>query len=123
MPLHAVPLVNDRLIEAVTEYLQSHDARIFPFTANFDDEKRRAFDRDLRIGLSDLTESGSKRGTSSVGYITSDKRLQAIVREWMDADGEWPKGHDPHNPLGVASLASTLEPDDEAAPAGAVERA
>lgn len=104
MPLHAEPLVNDRLIEAVTDYLQTHDARIFPFTANFDDEKRAAFDRDLRIGLSDLTESGSKRGTSSVGYITSDRRLQVVVREWLDADGEWPKGQDPYNPLGVASV-------------------
>lgn len=107
MPLHAEPLLNDRLIEAVTDYLQTHDARIFPFTANFDAEKRTAFDRDLRIGLSDLTESGSKRGTSSVGYITSDRRLQAVVRDWMDADGEWPKGQDPRNPMGVASVLST----------------
>lgn len=104
MPLHSEPLVHVPLITAVTDYLQSFDASIFPFAEDFDDEKRTAFARDLRIGLSDLTESGSKRGTSSVGYMTSDKRLQTIVREWAEADGGWPKSHDPQNPWGVASI-------------------
>lgn len=104
MPLHSEPLVNVPLITAVTDYLQSYDTSVFQFAAKFDDEKRAAFVRDLRIGLSDLTESGSKRGTSSVGYITSDKRLQTIVNEWAEADGGWPKSHDPANPWGVASI-------------------
>lgn len=105
MPLFADPPINDRLITLVTNYLQTLDPQYFPFTAEFDDEKRAAFVRDLRIGLSDLTESGSKRGTSSVGYTVSDKRLQALIKDWADAEGGWPKGQDPRNPDGVASLA------------------
>lgn len=105
MPLHAKPLINDRLIEHVTEYLQTLDLEYFPFAAAFDDAQRTAFVRDLRIGLSDLTESGAKRGTSSTGYITSDKRLRQVVQDWAAADGGWPLGQDPRNPLGVASVA------------------
>lgn len=105
MPLRAPLLINDRLIEHVTDYLQTLDPAYFPFTAAFDDARREAFVRDLRIGLSDLTESGSKRGTSSVGYITSDKRLHQIVDDWAAADGGWSRGQDPKNPAGVASVA------------------
>ncbi len=105
MPLESNPLICYPLIEHVTEYLQTLDPTYFPFSANFSDEQRAAFVRDLRIGLSDLTESGSKRGTSSTGYITSDKRLRQIVQEWAAADGGWPVGQDPRNPLGVASVA------------------
>lgn len=105
MPLHANPLINDRLIEHVTEYLQTIDPEYFPFAAAFDDAQQTAFVRDLRIGLSDLTESGAKRGTSSTGYITSDKRLRQVVQDWAAADGGWPMGQDPRNPLGVASVA------------------
>lgn len=105
MPLHAEAPINDRLINLVTNYLQTLDPEYFPFTAEFDDARREAFVRDLRIGLSDLTESGAKRGTASVGYSVSDKRLQQIVRDWAEAEGGWPKGQDPRNPLGVASVA------------------
>lgn len=104
MPLYADPLVNHKLIEHVTEYLQTLDPAYFPFTANFDDEMRQAFVRDLRIGLSDLTESGSKRGTASTGFIVSDKRLQRVVNAWSEANGEWPMGHDPNNPYGILSI-------------------
>lgn len=113
MPLHAEALINDRLITMVTDYLQTLDPKIFPFTANFDDARRNAFVRDLRIGLSDLTESGSKRGTASVGYITSDARLREILRDWSEADGAWAKGQDPRNPLGVASVLAADEADRE----------
>ena len=92
MPLFADPPINDRLITLVTNYLHTLDAQYFPFAAEFDDARRNAFVRDLRIGLSDLTESGAKRGTSSVGFITSDKRLQAIIKDWSEAEGGWPKG-------------------------------
>lgn len=104
MPLYSEPLVNHKLIEHVTEYLQTLDPAYFPFAANFDDAQRQAFVRDLRIGLSDLTESGSKRGTSSTGYITSDKRLHNVVKAWSDANGDWPIGHDPSNPYGITSI-------------------
>lgn len=123
MPLFADPPINDRLITLVTNYLHTLDAQYFPFAAEFDDDRRRAFVRDLRIGLSDLTETGSKRGTASTGYIASDKRLQAIVRDWADAEGGWPKGQDPRNPLGVAGVAGFDGDEQAAAPAGAVERA
>ena len=104
MPLSAKPLINDRLIEHVVEYLQTLDPAYFPFAAAFDDDQRAAFVRDLRIGLSDLTDSGSKRGTSCTGYPTSDKRLRQIVQEWAAANGGWPVSHDPRNPLGVVSI-------------------
>lgn len=123
MPLFADPPINDRLITLVTNYLHTQDPEYFPFTAEFDDDRRRAFIRDLRIGLSDLTETGSKRGTSSTGYIASDKRLQMIVRDWAEAEGGWPKGQDPQNPYGVAGVAHFDDDDAELAPAGAVERA
>lgn len=106
MPLRSDLLINEHLIEHVTDYLQTLDPVYFPFTAEFDDARRDAFVRDLRIGLSDLTESGSKRGTSSVGYITSDKRLHQIVDDWAAAGGGWPKGQNPKNPAGVAGVAS-----------------
>lgn len=121
MPLFAEPAVNDRLITLVTNYLHTRDPQYFPFAAEFDDERREAFIRDLRIGLSDLTESGAKRGTSSTGYITSDRRLQVIVNDWAEAEGGWPKGQDPRNPHGVASVAP-FDEEDVPAPAGAVER-
>lgn len=113
MPLSAKPLINDRLIEHVTEYLQTLDPSYFPFAAAFDDNQRAAFVRDLRIGLSDLTESGAKRGTSSTGYITSDKRLRAVVQGWAQANGGWPVAHDPRNPLGVASISAVNMADVE----------
>lgn len=122
MPLFAEPPINDRLITLATNYLQTLDPEYFPFTATFDDERRKAFIRDLRIGLSDLTESGAKRGTSSTGFITSDQRLQKIVRDWAEAEGGWPKGQDPHNPRGVASVAPFDDERDAAAPAAVVER-
>ena len=123
MPLFAEPPINDRLITLVTNYLHTRDPQYFPFTAEFDDERRDAFIRDLRIGLSDLTESGAKRGTSSTGFITSDKRLQTIVNDWAEAEGGWPKGQDPRNPHGVASVAPFDDADEPgAAPAGMVER-
>lgn len=123
MPLFAEPPVNDRLITLVTNYLHTLDPQYFPFAAEFDDNRRRAFVRDLRIGLSDLQETGAKRGTSSTGYLASDKRLQAIVRDWAEAEGGWPKGQDPRNPMGVAGVASFDDDEQAAAPAGAVERA
>lgn len=121
MPLYVEPSINDRLITLAMNYLHTLDPEYFPFAAEFDDARRNAFVRDLRIGLSDLTESGAKRGTSSTGYISSDKRLQQIVRDWAEAEGGWPKGQDPRNPLGVAGVASFDDDDEPAeAPAGAV---
>lgn len=89
------PAFDQRLVERVIVYLQTRDTRLFPFTQRFDDERQRAFSRDLQVGLSDLTESGAKRGTSASGFLVSDKRLHEIVQEWAEAAGGWPEGSDP----------------------------
>lgn len=102
-PAHAF---DQQLVERVIAYLQTRDATLFPFTARFDDERERAFARDLQVGLSDLTESGAKRGTSASGFLVSDKRLEEIVDEWAAAGGEWPPGADPsdaYSPLAAVS--------------------
>lgn len=90
--LDPAPAFDQQLVERVIYYLQTHDVRLFPFAANFDPDKQEAFVRDLRTGLSDLTESGSKRGTSAAGFLVSDRRLIDIVAEWTAANGEWPEG-------------------------------
>ncbi len=89
------PAFDQPLVERVIAYLQTHDTRLFPFAAGFDDARRRAFIEDLRVGLSDLTESGAKRGTSASGFLVSDRRLHEIVAEWAAARGEWPDGSNP----------------------------
>ena len=99
------PLYNQRLVERVIAYLQTRDPSLFPFAARFDEERQRAFINDLRMGLSDITESGSKRGTSAAGFLTSDKRLMAIVEDWAAAAGGWPATQDPTNPYGVGGVA------------------
>jgi hypothetical protein len=102
------PLYNQKLAERVVTYLQTGDPALFPFTQNFDEAQKLAFARDLRVGLSDITESGSKRGTSASGYITSDKRLKEIVDEWSGARGGWPAGSDPRD--GFTSLSAIYDP-------------
>jgi hypothetical protein len=84
-----------RLAERVIVYLQTKDPALFPFSAEFDDEQRRAFIRDLREALADLQDSGSARKTAASGFIMSDRRLHEVVAEWAAADGDWPRGADP----------------------------
>jgi hypothetical protein len=103
------PSYDHNLAERVVEYLQTRDVRIFPFTARFDDERRRAFVLDLRDGLADLTDSGSARKTSAVGFIMKDSRLHRIVREWAAAGGGWPRGTDPRNPSSSLVSLTTEE--------------
>jgi hypothetical protein len=104
------PTYDHDLAERVVEYLQTRDARLFPFAARFDDERRRAFVRDLREGLADLTDSGSARKTSSTGFMMKDTRLHLIVREWAAAGGGWPRGADPR--VAVTALGA-VSPEDE----------
>lgn len=89
------PAFDQPLVERVIAYLQTRDARLFPFTARFDEARQKAFINDLRVGLSDLTDSGSKRGTSASGFLVSDRRLHEIVAEWAEAGGAWPEGSNP----------------------------
>lgn len=93
------PNYDHLLVDRVVGYLQTRDPRLFPFTARFTDEQRRAFIRDLRDGLAELTDSGSARKTSATGYIVSDSRLYHIIREWAAAGGGWPRGSDPRDPV------------------------
>jgi hypothetical protein len=83
------PAYDERLVERVVTYLQTGDWRLFPFTEHFDEARRRAFIRDLREGLADLTDSGSARKTSAVGFIMRDQRLREIVETWAEAGGNW----------------------------------
>lgn len=88
-------------------FLQTRDPALFPFTRRFDEARMSAFVHDLRSGLADLTDSGSARKTSAAGFIMRDRRLREVIDEWASADGEWPSGADPRNP--VTALGS-LEP-------------
>ncbi len=105
------PNYDHRLAERVVVYLQTKDPHLFPFSARFDAERRRAFIRDLREGLAEITDSGSKRATSATGFVMNDGRLHRIVREWAMANGGWPRGSDPRDP--VTALGS-VTPEDEA---------
>lgn len=107
------PAFDQRLVDRVIAYLQTRDSRLFPFAEAFDEERRRAFVRDLRVGLSDLTESGAKRGTSASGFLVSDRRLHEIVDEWARARGDWPAGSDPRDPFTALTAAV---PENEEAP-------
>ena len=104
------PTYDHLLAERVVAYLQTRDPRLFPFTARFDEERQRAFIRDLREGLAEITDSGSARKTSATGFLMSDQRLEQIVREWAAAGGGWPRGADPRNP--VTALGAVSEEDE-----------
>jgi hypothetical protein len=99
------PNYDHRLAERVVAYLQTRDSRIFPFSARFDDARRRAFVHDLREGLAEITDSGSARKSAASGFVMSDARLHQIVREWEAASGDWPRGADPR--ARVTTLGST----------------
>lgn len=106
------PAYDHDLAERAIAYLQTRDSEAFPFTASFDAARQRAFMRDLREGLSDLTDSGSARKTSASGFIMRDRRLREIVSEWAAAGGGWPRGADPRNP--DTALGSIGVEDDDA---------
>lgn len=101
MQIDPRPAYDHRLVERVIAYLQTRDSQLFPFTARFDDARQTAFVRDLREGLSDLTDSGSARKTSASGFMMGDERIRAIVEDWAEAGGGWPRGTDPSDVEGV----------------------
>ena len=107
------PAYDHRLAERAVVYLQTKDPALFPFTAHFDEARRKAFMRDLREALGDLLDSGSARKTSASGYMMKDRRLHEVVREWAVAAGGWPDGSDPRDPITALGAVS----DEDAAPA------
>lgn len=110
---------NDWLMTRVVDYLQTRDPRIFPFTSGFDTHKQAAFVRDLREALSDVTDSGSARKTSATGFIASDRLLRRVIEEWQSANGDWPEGSFPEDP--VTSLGSS-SPTDSPGPRAYLRR-
>jgi hypothetical protein len=101
------PNYDYRLMDRVITYLQTKDSQLFPFTEHFDAAKQRAFSPDLREGLAELTDSGSARKSSAVGFIMRDERLRAIVNEWAAANGDWPAGTDPRNPFSALGAVTS----------------
>ncbi len=104
------PNYDHRLAERVIAYLQTKDWRLFPFSREFDEARRRAFVRDLREALAEIAPTRGKRGTSATGFPVSDRRLLETVQEWAAANGDWPAGADPRNP--VTALGSVSSEDD-----------
>ncbi len=101
--------INDWLINRVVEYLHTRDSSLFPFTARFDAHQRAAFARDLQEALGELNDSGSARKTSATGFIASDETLRRVIVEWQNANGSWPEGSFPEDP--VTSLGSSTPVD------------
>src|SRR5688572_12772619 len=101
-------------MDRVVRFLQTRDRRIFPFTAEFDEQQLVAFIRDLREGLSEVTHGGSARKTSATGFITSDLVLRRIIDEWGQANGDWPEGSFPQDP--VTALGSSSAADSPPVP-------
>ena len=100
---------NDQIMDRVVRYLQTRDPRLFPFTAGFDEQKQAAFVRDLREGLSMITDSGSARKSAATGFTTTDTSLRRVIDEWSAAGGAWPEGSFPEDP--VTSLGSSAPED------------
>ena len=97
------------LIDRVVRFLQTRDRRIFPFTANFDEHQLAAFVRDLREGLGEVIDGGSARKTSATGFITSDQNLRRIIDEWSEANGDWPQGSFPQDPVTALGSSSPVD--------------
>ena len=100
---------HDWLLNSVVRFLQTRDSRIFPFTANFDEHQLAAFVRDLREGLSEVTHGGSARKTSATGFVTSDRNLRRIIEEWSEANGDWPEGSFPQDPVTALGSSSPVD--------------
>jgi hypothetical protein len=100
---------HDWLVDRVVNYLQTGDSRLFPFAAGFDEHQRAAFARDLREGLADVTDSGSARKTSATGFLASDLALRRVIEEWQAAQGGWPEGSYPSDPVTALGASSAVD--------------
>ena len=100
---------HDWLMDRVVRFLQTKDRGIFPFTANFDEHQIAAFSRDLREALSQMTHGGSARKTSATGFVTSDQALRRVIDEWGQANGDWPEGSFPQDPVTALGSSSPVD--------------
>ena len=100
---------NDWLVDRVVRYLQTRDSSLFPFTAGFSAHQQEAFVRDLREGLGFINDSGSARKTSATGFIASDEQLRRVIEEWEAADGGWPEGSYPQDPVTALGSSSPVD--------------
>lgn len=100
---------HDWLMDRVVRFLQTRDRRIFPFTENFDEHQLAAFVRNLREGLSDVTDSGSARKSSATGFTTTDQILRRIITEWSAANGDWPEGSFPQDAVTALGSSSPVD--------------
>lgn len=101
--------INNWLIDRVIDYLHTRDSALFPFTASFDPHQRAAFARDLQEALGEINDSGSARKTSATGFVASDETLRRVISEWQFANGAWPVGSFPEDP--VTALGSSTPVD------------
>jgi hypothetical protein len=100
---------HDWLMDRVVRFLQTRDQRIFPFTADLDEHQLAAFVRDLREGLSEVTDSGSARKSSATGFTTTDQALRRVIDEWSAANGGWPEGSFPQDPVTALGSSSPVD--------------
>jgi hypothetical protein len=100
---------SDWLVERVVDFLQTRNPAIFPFTAAFDEQREKAFIRDLREGLGNVNDSGSARKSSATGFVATDRDLRRVIEEWAAAGGGWPDGSNPEE--AVTGLGSSTDAD------------
>ena len=81
------PTYDHDLAERIVEYLQTRDARLFPFTARFDAERQRAFIRDLPEGLAELMVFFCERaaGFAREFGFQEETYMDALVRMFQQA--------------------------------------
>ena len=81
--LYSPPDYNHALVERVVRFLETKETALFPFTATLTWDERMAFMKELRMALGSLTDSGSARKTSAIGFIMSDDELEDVIVRWQ----------------------------------------
>src|SRR5215218_5726649 len=94
---------------ASSDFCKREIAASFRSPQIFDEHQIDAFVRDLREGLSEVTHGGSARKTSATGFVTSDQALRRIIDEWGRANGDWPEGSFPQDPVTALGSSSPVD--------------
>lgn len=85
--IYSPPDYDHSLVERVVRFLETKDSSLFPFTTGFSWDEKMAFMKDLRRALGSLTDSGSARKTSAVGFIMSDDEIRSVLEHWQRLAG------------------------------------